>query len=154
MKLLDKRWDLARGLISRPNSLTPYVKAMCFKISEGFDRVSILFVKCDADERETRFAQLREMLEMRDDEKMTFKSYATFMKLHGWERLDVDDDSEGKVTKKEDESKRSWIIGTMNTAGTFLPTIPPIKAASLNDQLTKFKKEANFADLANLTGNG
>ena len=91
---------------------------------------------------------------MRDDEKMTFKSYATFMKLHGWERLDVDDGDDNKVMKKLDETKKSWIIGTVNTAGTFTPTIPPIKNASLNDQLTKFKKEANFADLANLTGNG
>ena len=42
----------------------------------------------------------------------------------------------------------------MNIGGNFIPTIPPIKNASINDQLTKFKKEANFADLENLTGNG
>ena len=42
----------------------------------------------------------------------------------------------------------------MNIGGNFIPTIPPIKNASINDQLTKFKKEANFADLENMTGNG
>ena len=111
VKLLDERWLLARALISRPNSLTPYVKAMCFKISEGFDRISILFEKCDAQTRESRFEQLREMLKMNDDEKMTFKSYSTFMKLHGWERLDIEEDTPKETKKKVEETKKNWIIG-------------------------------------------
>lgn len=84
---------------------------MCFKISEGFDRISILFEKCDAQTRESRFEQLREMLKMNDDEKMTFKSYSTFMKLHGWERLDIEEDTPKETKKKVEETKKNWIIG-------------------------------------------
>ena len=61
-KILDLYWkDLART-----NSLTPFVKGVCFKISEGFDRISILFEKCDATERENRFERLRELLKMNE----------------------------------------------------------------------------------------
>ena len=48
---------------------------------------------------------------MNDDEKMTFKSYSTFMKLHGWERLDIEEDTPKETKKKVEETKKNWIIG-------------------------------------------
>ena len=86
---------------------------------------------------------------------MTFKSYSTFMKLHGWEMLDdVHKSQTLEKTAKSNEPKRKWLIGSLDSKQAFTPVFPPNQSASWADQLTKFKKEANFADLENLTGNG
>ena len=52
----------------------------------SFDRISLLFEKCEPSEREKRFDRLHNLFDLKDDEKWVFKSFATFMKLHGWEQ--------------------------------------------------------------------
>ena len=92
---------------------------------------------------------------LQKDEKMTFRSYSTFMKLHGWEMLDdVQKSQTLEKSAKSNEPKRKWLIGNLSSTQAFTPVLPPNQNASWTNQLTKFKKEANFADLQNLTGNG
>ena len=59
---------------------------MLNQMKGSFDRISLLFEKCEPSEREKRFDRLHNLFDLKDDEKWVFKSFATFMKLHGWEQ--------------------------------------------------------------------
>ena len=59
---------------------------MLNQLKGSFDRISLLFEKCEPSEREKRFDRLHNLFDLKDDEKWVFKSFATFMKLHGWEQ--------------------------------------------------------------------
>ena len=147
---LNQRWDAARALIDkRTHTLAPFVRGLCVKISEGFDRISILFEKCDPTERESRFELLMKELGMTAEEKFTFKSYSTFMKLHGWEKLE----EETKSRTDFDPSKQ-WLLGRLDEKSNFKHILTLTKILDLTENLGKYKHELNFADLDQSTGNG
>ena len=86
---------------------------------------------------------------MTAEEKFTFKSYSTFMKLHGWEKLE-----EVTKNKKDVESTKQWLLGRLDKNLNFKHILTLTKVLDLTESLGKFKHELNFAELDQSTGNG
>jgi len=150
---LDTRWQTLLKIIE-PNAdeITSFVKGACFKISGSFDRISLLFEKCEPSEREKRFDRLHNLFDLKDDEKWVFKSFATFMKLHGWEQPSDTLQATPASRRKSEVKITNWVIGYLDEKEKFRSDFKLKGITDFAEQFSKFKKEANFANLENMTG--
>ena len=84
---LDERWEKLIDILvsSNGDSIGKKIAGLCVKVSEGFDRLAILMDKVTKEQRAERFNQLAGILGLAQDENFTMKTFANFMKIHGWE---------------------------------------------------------------------
>ena len=77
------------------------------------------------------------------------------MKLHGWEQPDQNSlIQSAPTTPKTKKAISNWLIGRLDENDKFSTDFNIKDIADLADQFSKFKKDANFMNLENLTGNG
>ena len=78
---LDDRWFKLVRLTQESSPLGGAALGLCLKLSEGFDRISVLFDKVNNIEREKRFQSLKDIL--RESSQLSFLSniHIDFIKI-------------------------------------------------------------------------
>jgi len=79
------------------------------------------------------------------------------MKLHGWEQPDPNitiTNSNPTTPRTSKKNITTWLIGRLDQNNKFSTDFNIKDIADLAEQFSKFKKDANFMNLDNLTGNG
>jgi hypothetical protein len=94
--------------------------------------------------RAERFDSLRNLLKLHDDEILTFKSFSTFMKLHGWEKCE-------NQSKNLDKTNKIWTLWRIeNEELKSEKNLSDIE--DFSNYFSKFKSDLNFSTLENNDG--
>ena len=109
---LDERWEKLIDILVSSNceSIGRKISGLCVKVSEGFDRLAILMDKVTKEQRAERFNELSGFLGLSQDENFTMKTFANFMKIHGWELTEIISKDSQKISQPKKEPKQWQIL--------------------------------------------